>query len=684
MKDLILTNNGQGILVVFTNNSVIENINVSNNYYGIYLFYSNSNIIKLINLSNNEYGIDLLHSDNNTLTSIKAANNFNGVGLSSAQNNNIFSNRMCDNTNYDIVGYPNNTGTNNSCDFSYGWNDTGAIGCTYHCYECIDNDNDGFNVTGTYYCGPKDCNDSVSSTFPGAIENCSNNADDDCDGRIDANDYDCMFGCVTPYDGINITRDAIFCTKRYTIHNIYVGRDNITINCNDSSFQGSYTGTLFNIVSRSNITLRNCSIYEYRDGIMLRNSSNSLISDINCWLRSNYCIRITQNSSKNRIVNNVMRRSWDSGLTIEDSSENIISENYLEGNSYQNGIYLWNSHRNLIQNNNILNNGHAPVPWAHAGGIALLYSSSYNNITNNTIQGNIKGIYSYSGSYGLPSIGNIIEDNEINSNTGGGIFVYRGSEYQIENNNITANNGSGIGFMGYNDSGKIQFNNIFGNLRYDIYSDGKENIKIEKNWWGTINCSEINRNIYDKRDNPSKGLIDFLPILNSPYPNGTPIYCTHYNLSLRIGWNLVSIPIEPGDRWIKSLFNSTNFSAIYSFNNTQWLFYVNETHNNFQEINENMGFWINSLENQTIPINGMKFDSLNNSLKKGWNLIGYPRLDEINVSTIFADLNITVVFAYNGSWSSYVPNRTLNSLTKMKSGYGYWIKTNENATVIIP
>ncbi len=54
----------------------------------------------------------------------------------------------------------------------------------------FDEDGDGY-ATGASLCNPADCDDSLSSVNPGAKERCSNNRDDDCDGRKDCRDRDC-------------------------------------------------------------------------------------------------------------------------------------------------------------------------------------------------------------------------------------------------------------------------------------------------------------------------------------------------------------------------------------------------------------------------------------------------------------------------------------------------------------
>lgn len=60
-------------------------------------------------------------------------------------------------------------------------------------------------------------------------------------------------------------------------------------------------------------------------------------------------------------------------------------------------------------------------------------------------------------------------------------------------------------------------------------------------------------------------------------------------------------------------------------------------------------------------------------------MIGYPSLDEKNVSIVFSDINASLVnvLSYeNNTWYSYSPlkNNQLNSLKTIKPGYGYWVK----------
>ena len=144
-----------------------------------------------------------------------------------------------------------------------------------------------------------------------------------------------------------------------------------------------------------------------------------------------------------------------------------------------------------------------------------------------------------------------------------------------------------------------------------------------------------------------------------------------FNISLIKGWNLISFPLNLTNKSVNSVFESTNFSSIFSYGS----YYYNETYNNFDIVNETKGYWVESLENQTLTIDGTSFNSTNISLKQGWNLIGYLSLNSSLVNETLNG-NYSSVYGYNGGWLTYFPDREsgLNSLNRFVPGYGYWVK----------
>ena len=73
-------------------------------------------------------------------------------------------------------------GTDDNCD---GVDDAADPNCGF---GCPDNDFDGFNDVS---CGGSDCDDLNREVYPGALENCSNGIDDDCNGNADSSDTSC-------------------------------------------------------------------------------------------------------------------------------------------------------------------------------------------------------------------------------------------------------------------------------------------------------------------------------------------------------------------------------------------------------------------------------------------------------------------------------------------------------------
>ncbi|RMG19361.1 MAG: hypothetical protein D6729_05475, partial [Deltaproteobacteria bacterium] len=60
---------------------------------------------------------------------------------------------------------------------------------TVEARRCADADGDGYESSA---CGGDDCDDSAAAVHPGAPEACTGGVDEDCDGRVDCEDADCV------------------------------------------------------------------------------------------------------------------------------------------------------------------------------------------------------------------------------------------------------------------------------------------------------------------------------------------------------------------------------------------------------------------------------------------------------------------------------------------------------------
>jgi parallel beta-helix repeat protein len=90
VKDLTLSNNGQGILLAHTSHSTIQNVDVSGNKNGICLDHSNSNTISENTVSDNKYVIYLWNSNSNTIFHNNFIDNTNRVYKNKYSSSNIW------------------------------------------------------------------------------------------------------------------------------------------------------------------------------------------------------------------------------------------------------------------------------------------------------------------------------------------------------------------------------------------------------------------------------------------------------------------------------------------------------------------------------------------------------------------------------------------------------------------
>ena len=91
------------------------------------------------------------------------------------------------------------------------------------------------------------------------------------------------------------------------------------------------------------------------------------------------------------------------------------------------------------------------------------------------------------------------------------------------------------------------------------------------------------------------------------------------------------------------------------------------------EINYKLGYYTKVNESINLTLIGTEVVDKNIELNDGWNLIGYPYLEEKNISKLFG--NVTVYSYNNSQWYSYNPANSLNTLNSFKPSYGYWIKS---------
>ena len=470
-----------------------------------------------------------------------------------------------------------------------------------------------------------------------------------------------------PTSGCHANKDTTFNTGTYSVNfGVIINKSNIFLDCNNSWLYGPNLNFGIRIVNKTGVTVKNCKLTNYEYGIYLRKSNYNNIIDNEFSDNIAYGVFLRE-SNNNGVVGNTFLRNLR-GVYLQTSQSNIVYDNTLTDNSVA-GVNLDGSFSNEVVLNQIINNDNAYGVW--------IRNSDKNIINSNHIREHRYGIFTQNADK------NIIKNNIVKDNTDTtkiGMYLQNSNENDVQGNTVT-NNFHGVFLELSSVTNNIEYNNIFNNdgdvFSYDFFNNQGEDVSALHNWWGTTVSSVIDDNIYDDDEDGSKGVVDYSDWLNGFFniTNKTVIL-------MNSGWNLISIPLDSYVWSLPQLLDSIEgkYDKVLTYG-SEWSSYNVEKSdflNGLQKINETIGFWIHMLETSSLEVQGVEVEVVVFSLHEGWNLIGYPSLQENGVGYVFADVmnDIERIFMYDNTWKDY--NGGTNSLLTVKPGFGYWIKVNKN------
>ena len=480
VRDLTLTNNGQGLLIVRLLNSTVKNLTVTDNNLGIHLHDSSCNIIIGNNITKNDWaGIEAHDSKGNKIIGNIISSNGMGVELCGS-NNTLSHNNITRNSGFGIDLY-------RSLLYSVLSNNNTILG------NNVINNGDGISL---YECEQNYISkNSVCANYDNAIilEGSSNNTISE--NNVTTNRGGWLWGGISlksswfrysDYNNIignNLTNNTYGITLRFSYHNNI--RKNMVTNNDKGIIIDSSHG---NLLRNNNLTgnRENFGVYtepSWWTGLITCQHfihdidvSNTVNGNPICYLVNQRDLTIDSSdigylglvNCTNIRIRDVTLMNNSQGLLLAFTTNSAIEKATIAHNTV--GIHALCSDRNTISASTITKNGF---------GINL-YHSSLNNITKNTLTYNT-GFYGggivigrlplswgvLTGSI-VPSEDNIISSNTI-SNSGdyeGGIVLSgSGITHTIVAGNTIKNNVAGI-YIAYNASNnKISHNNFIDNKK---------------------------------------------------------------------------------------------------------------------------------------------------------------------------------------------------------------------------
>ncbi|MFH8109718.1 MAG: NosD domain-containing protein, partial [Candidatus Aenigmatarchaeota archaeon] len=285
---------------------------------------------------------------------------------------------------------------------------------------------------------------------------------------------------------------------------INVSANNITLDCLGNTIDGTDASSTYGInISRSssqatNITVKNCIVTDWSDGIYLHNSANNKLINITVNSSTNRAIFLDASSSN--LLEDIKAYNNYRGLYIYYSSDNQVKDSIIQESSRHD--FLIGADSDTSCNNyiyNITGSGGRPIKYFNYSvnlqnevlSALILCNADFSNITNVTINGsptidnnalfvtrtensrfvriqssdNLVGIYLFSSS------NNQIIDSTLNyNNAWAGVFLENSNNNTVINSTLH-NNMFGISMSSSSDNTIINSSIAFSfNADYHFYS----------------------------------------------------------------------------------------------------------------------------------------------------------------------------------------------------------------------
>ena len=422
VQNLTLAKNGRGVLLISTHNSTISHNIISGNGDGVWVDNSSSHITIVENIitANIDSGISFIGSNNNEVANNSITSNHkDGILIRDSDGVIIFGNTIGANWINGINLHNNSQITISKNHIANHKTDSGTgIWCAQtsnsRIYKnIVKNNKVGISILGL-------SKDSI------ILENI-----------IQDND------------------EGIYFTTGYEESNNTFRNNQLNLNEHNIRFDAIYEGSAVQDIDSSNmvngkpvyywVSQSNRAVPSDAGYIALINCSNITIQNVN--ISNNWQGIILYNTTNSLITKNNFSGNNANGIYTESSSNNFFSENRICGNGREE--VLVGGSNNIFVQNYIANNG--------GNGISL--GAKYSSIIGNNITANKAAGIRLNGAEKCAILGNYVAKNGL------GILLYWGtSQTQVIANTITENYGWGMRIEGSEINSTIYHNNFINNI----------------------------------------------------------------------------------------------------------------------------------------------------------------------------------------------------------------------------
>jgi hypothetical protein len=168
-----------------------------------------------------------------------------------------------------------------------------------------------------------------------------------------------------------------------------------------------------------------------------------------------------------------------------------------------------------------------------------------------------------------------------------------------------------------------------------------------------------------------------------PTPDKSPK--TH-SITLKKGWNLLSLPIQPVDSFIESVLKPVDSSigAVFGYNAREKRYeaYIPKEIFTLKRLFAGQGYWIYMEKEALLSVTGHESNEPVD-LVEGWNLVGFNSVTRMRIGAAVRSIkdSISAVYGFEPAenrYLGYTPKGEQIELQFMAPGSGYWIYSNKD------
>jgi thermitase len=377
VRGLTLADNVQGVLLAYSSECLIENVNPLNNTYGVYLYSSSNNtLVRNTVTSQGDRGVEFIGSNDNIVSDNTITNNEVGIGLWLSSENNTISRNSVSNGTMGVGLYLDSSASNVISDNAIAANNQGIM-----LYNSGNNTLRNNRLTGNSYnfgvygvCLSHYVNDvDTSNTVNGKQIYYQINQHDK---QVPA---DAGYVAFVNSTGVTVRGPSLSNNEQGVLF-AYTNGSAITNVTASDDYNGIYLwSSNGNAISRSNVANSGW------DGVGLYYSENNTIAGNTV---SNASIGVDITASPHNSVDSNTVFGDVVGILLYHSADNTVISNKVSGGAGSlAGIALSGATRNVIRRNRVADN-----TVTIGAGIYLEWFSGYNTILLNTVSDNRYGI----------------------------------------------------------------------------------------------------------------------------------------------------------------------------------------------------------------------------------------------------------------------------------------------------